>query len=56
LRYDERVNRRLGALLLTACGKKDYQKQLDKELSTLGNSEMWRAGKAVRRLWLGLDE
>jgi ketol-acid reductoisomerase len=36
--------------VLTACGKKDYQKQLDKELSTLGNSEMWRTGKAVRAL------
>lgn len=36
--------------VLTSTGKKDYQKQLDKELSTLGNSEMWRAGKAVRSL------
>ncbi|HVV02298.1 MAG TPA: ketol-acid reductoisomerase [Verrucomicrobiae bacterium] len=38
------------ARVLSACGRKDYQKQLDKELSTLGNSEMWRAGKAVRAL------
>jgi ketol-acid reductoisomerase len=36
--------------VLTACGAKNYQKQLDKELNTLGNSEMWRAGKAVRAL------
>jgi ketol-acid reductoisomerase len=36
--------------VLSACGKADYQKQLDKELSQLGNSEMWRAGKAVRAL------
>jgi ketol-acid reductoisomerase len=36
--------------VLTTCGKPDYQKQLDKELGQLGNSEMWRAGKAVRSL------
>ncbi len=36
--------------VLSACGKADYQKQLDKELNVLGNSEMWRAGKAVRAL------
>lgn len=38
------------ARVLSACGKADYQKQLTKELNTLGNSEMWRAGKAVRAL------
>ncbi len=38
------------ARVLSACGKADYQKQLTKELDTLGNSEMWRAGKAVRAL------
>jgi ketol-acid reductoisomerase len=38
------------ARVLSACGKSDYQKQLTKELNTLGNSEMWRAGKAVRAL------
>ena len=36
--------------VLTSCGKKDYQKQLTKELDTMGNSEMWRAGKATRGL------
>jgi len=36
--------------VLSACGKADYQKQLTKELNELGNSEMWRAGKAVRAL------
>jgi len=36
--------------VLSACGKPDYQKQLTRELNTLGNSEMWRAGKAVRAL------
>jgi len=38
------------ARVLSACGKPDYQKQLTKELNALGNSEMWRAGKAVRAL------
>ena len=38
------------ARVLSATGGKNYQKQLDKELSVLGNSEMWRAGKAVRSL------
>jgi ketol-acid reductoisomerase len=38
------------ARVLSACGKADYQKQLTKELNELGNSEMWRAGKAVRAL------
>jgi ketol-acid reductoisomerase len=36
--------------VLSACGKPDYQKQLSKELDSLGGSEMWRAGKAVRAL------
>jgi ketol-acid reductoisomerase len=36
--------------VLAACGKPDYQVHLQKELDTLGNSEMWAAGKAVRSL------
>lgn len=36
--------------VISACGKKNYQQHLDKELSMMGNSEMWRAGKAVRGL------
>ncbi|MBM4147763.1 MAG: ketol-acid reductoisomerase [Lentisphaerae bacterium] len=36
--------------VITACGGKDYRKKLDSELSTMGNSEMWLAGKAVRSL------
>jgi ketol-acid reductoisomerase len=36
--------------VLTACGKKDYQKGLAKELAQIGNSEMWRTGAAVRAL------
>ena len=36
--------------VLTACGKVDYQKGLTRELAQMGNSEMWRAGAAVRSL------
>lgn len=36
--------------VLEACGKPDYQEDLAKELSEMGNSEMWLAGKATRSL------
>ena len=36
--------------VLSACGKKNYKELLDKELATMGNSEMWQAGKAARSL------
>lgn len=36
--------------VIRSCGKKNYQEQLGKELSAIGNSEMWLAGKAVREL------
>jgi len=36
--------------VLSACGKRDYQKQLGKELAKMGNSEMWQAGAATRSL------
>ncbi|MCE9613026.1 MAG: ketol-acid reductoisomerase [Lentisphaerae bacterium] len=36
--------------VLKACGKKNYKQLLDAELTTLGQSEMWRAGSAVRKL------
>lgn len=32
------------------CGKKDYQSFLEKKLAQIGDSEMWRAGQAVRDL------
>ena len=38
------------ARVLSSCGRADYKKQLTKELNALGNSEMWRTGKAVRQL------
>jgi len=36
--------------VLSACGKKDYQAQLGKELKQMADSEMWQAGKASRGL------
>ncbi len=36
--------------VMNACGKKGYQKQLEKELKAIRNSEMWRAGQATRDL------
>ena len=36
--------------VLSACGRKDYQAQLTRELDAMGNSEMWRAGEATRAL------
>jgi hypothetical protein len=36
--------------VLRSCGRKDYQIGLSKELGQIGNSEMWRAGAAVRAL------
>jgi len=36
--------------VLTTCSKSNYKEMLAKELDVLGNSEMWRAGKAVRSL------
>jgi ketol-acid reductoisomerase len=38
------------ARVLSACGRRDYKQVLAKELNTLGSSEMWQAGKAVRAL------
>jgi ketol-acid reductoisomerase len=36
--------------VLRTCSGKNYKERLSKELDTLGNSEMWQAGKAVRSL------
>jgi ketol-acid reductoisomerase len=36
--------------VIRACGKEGYQQALSKELAAMGNSEMWRAGAAVRAL------
>jgi ketol-acid reductoisomerase len=36
--------------VISACGRPDYKVRLGKELATMGNSEMWQAGKATRAL------
>jgi ketol-acid reductoisomerase len=36
--------------VIKECGRPDYQKQLSKELGAMRDSEMWRAGTAVRAL------
>jgi len=36
--------------VIKSCGAKNYQQQLGKELAVIGNSEMWQAGAAVRKL------
>jgi ketol-acid reductoisomerase len=36
--------------VLDVCGAPDYQERLADELRALGNSEMWRAGRATRDL------
>ncbi len=38
------------ARVISSCGRKDYQKQLGKELAAIRHSEMWQAGAAVRQL------
>jgi ketol-acid reductoisomerase len=38
------------ARVLSACGTRNYQVQLQKELGQIHNSEMWRAGAASREL------
>lgn len=36
--------------VIRTCSRSDYQQQLAKELNKIGDSEMWRAGKAARAL------
>jgi len=36
--------------VIKVCGASDYQVRLDRELAEIRNSEMWRAGAAVRSL------
>ena len=38
------------AEVLRDCGGRNYKQLLDKRLAAMGNSEMWRAGKAARDL------
>ncbi|MFC1503932.1 ketol-acid reductoisomerase [Spirochaetota bacterium] len=36
--------------VISSCGKENYQESLNKELAQIRNSEMWKAGAAVRGL------
>ena len=48
--YDRVASGKESARVLESCGAPNYQEQLGKELAEIGNSEMWRAGKATRAL------
>ena len=46
--FDQRYPGGIGKVMIEA--QKYYQQELGKELAELGNSEIWRAGKATRSL------
>ena len=48
--YDRVISGKETQRVMEACSTPDYREKLEAELNTLGNSEMWRAGKAVRAL------
>jgi ketol-acid reductoisomerase len=48
--YERVKSGRETARVIEACGKPDYQQDLAKELADIRDSEMWRAGAAVRSL------
>ncbi len=48
--YQSVVSGKETARVLSANSAPDYREKLDAELAALGNSEMWKAGAAVRRL------
>jgi ketol-acid reductoisomerase len=48
--YDRVASGKETARVIETCSGPDYQERLGKELAELGNSELWRAGKATRSL------
>lgn len=48
--YKKVVDGTEAKIVLEKNSQPDYREQLDKELSEMGNSEMWRAGAQVRKL------
>ncbi len=50
LLYDRVSSGKECARVLSSTGGANYQQELGKELAELGNSEIWRAGKATRAL------
>ncbi len=48
--YEKVVSGQETQRVMEACSRPDYREKLQAELETLGSSEMWRAGAAVRGL------
>jgi len=48
--YEAVVSKKEARRVVRACGAPDYKKKLEVELKEMRNSEMWKAGAAVRRL------
>ncbi len=48
--YDAVKSQKEARHVIKACGTADYKEKLGKELAAMHNSEMWRAGAAVRSL------
>ncbi len=48
--YKSVKSKKEAARVMRSCGKPNYKDQLTKELNRIRDSEMWRAGKAVRAL------
>ncbi|MDA3925446.1 MAG: ketol-acid reductoisomerase [Kiritimatiellae bacterium] len=48
--YKAVVSKSEARRVVRVCGARDYKKKLDAELKEMRNSEMWKAGAAVRRL------
>ncbi|MFO7936533.1 MAG: ketol-acid reductoisomerase [Kiritimatiellia bacterium] len=48
--YEAVASQKEARRVMRICGAKDYKKKLDAELKAMRDSEMWKAGAAVRRL------
>jgi len=48
--YKSVKTKKEAARVLRTCSGKNYKERLQKELDAMANSEMWQAGKAVRKL------
>lgn len=48
--YDSVASGKEAARVINACSNSDYRKQLESELNTIRQSELWQAGAQVRKL------
>ncbi len=48
--YESVASQKEARRVMRVCGAKDYKKKLDAELKEMRDSEMWKAGAAVRKL------